>query len=151
MFDTQHVLKDAGEVTSSGYGTVDAAAQFLDLGSGLIRGNLIVDVTRLAMQGNDQTYTVHLIGGDDESFTNTASLAVLEVGPAETTQDGKDSKLGRYVIPFQNQRNGTVYPYVRVRHVLGGTGPVLNYQARLEKDLPITGMISTATTTTTTV
>jgi hypothetical protein len=151
MFDTQHVLKDAGEVTSSGYGTVDAAAQVLDLGFGLVRGNLILEISRLAMQGNDQTYSIHLMGGDDESFTNTVSLAILEVGPAETIQDNKDSKLGRYIVPFENQRNGVIYPYVRVRHVLGGTGPVLNYQGRLEKDLPITGMISTATTTTTTV
>jgi len=150
MFDTQHVLKDSGEITSTGYGEVDAAAQVLNLGSGLVRGNLILEISRLAMQGNDQTYQIHLMGGDDESFTNTVSLATLEVGPAETTQDGKDSKLGRYVVPFENQRNGTVYPYVRVRHVLGGTGPVINYVARLEKDLPVTGTVSTATTTTTT-
>ena len=151
MFDTQHVLKDAGEVTSSGFGSVAAAAQVLDLGSGLVRGNLIVDVTRLAMQGNDQTYAIHLMGGDDESFTNTVSLAVLEVGPAETIQDNNNSKLGRFVLPFQNEKAGVVYPFLRIRHVLGGTGPVINYVARLEKDLPITGMISTATTTTTTV
>ena len=150
MFDTEHILKDAGEVTSSGYGTVDAAAQVLDLGSGLVRGNLIIDVTRLAMQGNSQSYALHLMGGDDESFTNTVSLAVLEVGPAETTQDGKDSKLGRYVVPFENQRNGTVYPFARVRHVLGGSGPVLNYQARIEKDLVISGTVNAAYTTTTT-
>ena len=150
MFDTQHVLKDAGAVTSSGYGTVDAAAQVLDLGSGLVRGNLILEISRLAMQGNDQTYQIHLMGGDDASFSATASLAVLEIGPKETTQDGKDSKLGRYIVPFENQRNGTVYPYVRVRHVLGGTGPVINYVARLEKDLPVTGTVNSAAATTTT-
>ena len=150
MIDTKLALKDAGEITSTGYGEVDSAARVLNLGAGLVRGNLIIDVTRLAMQGNDQTYQIHLMGGSDAAFTATASLAVLEVGPAETTQDGKDSKLGRYVIPFENQRNGTVYPYVRVRHVLGGTGPVVNYVARLEKDLPVSGAVSTATTTTTT-
>ena len=74
MFDSTLQLKDAGAVTSTGYGEVDAAAQVLDLGSGLIRGNLIVDVTRLAMQGNDQTYAIHLMGGDDEMIDRTGEI-----------------------------------------------------------------------------
>lgn len=150
MFDNEHILKDAGAVTSSGYGEVDASAQVVDLGDGLIRGNLIVDVTRLAMQGNDQLYQVHLMGGDDESFTKEVALCTLELGPKEKVEGNKDSKLGRYIVPLETEKNGEVYPFVRVRHVLSGTGPVINYVCRLEKDLPVRGRISgTATTTTT--
>ena len=150
MFDTEHVLKDAGEVTSSGYGTVAAAAKVISLGNGLIRGNAIIDVTRLAMQGNSQLYQIHLMGGDDASFTNEVALATLELGPKETTEESKDSKLGRYIVPFETEKNKTVYPFVRVRHVLSGSGPVINYVARLEKDLPERGKIFAQTTTTTT-
>ena len=52
MFGYDDRLKDAGAVTSSGYGTVEEAAKVINLGAGLVRGNVIVDVTRLAMQGN---------------------------------------------------------------------------------------------------
>lgn len=150
MFDTEHVLKDAGEVTSSDYGTVDAAAKVVNMGSGLVRGNAIVDVTRLSMQGNDQNYKINLLGGSDASFTEEVVLATLELGPKETTEESKDSKLGRYIVPFETEKNKTIYPFVRVRHVLSGSGPVINYVARMEKDQPVRGTVFTQTTTTTT-
>ena len=102
------------------------------------------------MQGNSQLYQIHLIGWDDASFTNEVALATLELGPKETTEESKDSKLGRYIVPFETEKNKTVYPFVRVRHVLSGSGPVINYVARLEKDLPERGKIFAQTTTTTT-
>ena len=151
MFDNEHILEDgAAGKTASGYGQVDASAQVVDLGAGLIRGNLIVDVTRLAMQGNDQLYQVHLMGGDDASFTKEVALCTLELGPKETIEGNRDSKLGRYVVPLETEKNGIVYPFVRVRHVLSGSGPVINYVCRLEKDLPVRGGIFNLTTTTTT-
>jgi len=150
MFDTGYILKDAGQVTSSGYGTVDAAAQVAELSDGLVRGNMIVDVSQMALGDSDELYQIHLMGGDDESFTNEVALATLELGAKEQIEDNKDSKLGRYVVPFQNEKYGVVYPYVRVRHAIGGTSPAINYEARLEKNLEVTGFISTQTSTTTT-
>jgi hypothetical protein len=43
-----------------------------------------------------------------------------------------------------------IWPYVRISHVLSGTTPSINYQARLEKDLAVTGYSTEAVTTTTT-
>jgi len=151
MFDNEHILEDgAAEKSASGYGQVDASAQVVDLGEGLVRGNVIVDVTRLAMQGNDQLYQVHLMGGNDASFTQEVSLACFELGPKETIEGNKDSKLGRFILPFQNETNRIIYPFVRARHVLSGTGPVIDYVCRLEKDLPVRGGIFNVKTTTTT-
>ena len=149
MFGTGDKLKDAGAVTSSGYGEVDAAAKVVNLGSGLVRGNVIIDVSAMVFQENDQLYKLHLMGGDDESFTKEVALATLEVGPKETIEGNLDSKLASYVMPFENEQNGITYPHVRVRHVISGTSPSINYQARLEKDLPVRGRISAVTTTTT--
>jgi hypothetical protein len=150
MFDTEHILKDAGAVTASGYGEVESAAKVADLGSGLVRGNVIIDVSEIALAGNDELYGFHLMGGDDESFTNEVSLVSLEIGANEVSQGNRDAKMGRYVLAFQNERNGIVYPYARIRHVLSGASPSVNYTAQLEKDLPQTGRIFTGTTTTTT-
>jgi hypothetical protein len=150
MLDDQHILKDSGAVTSSGYGEVDAAAKIVNLGSGLVRGNLIIEVAAMALQDNDELYQLHLMGGDDSSFTNTVALSTVEIGCKEVTESNLDSKLGRYVVPFENQKNGVIYPYVRIRHAISGTTPSINYTCRLEKDLPVRGAVSTVTTTTTT-
>ena len=149
MFDNEHILKAAGAVTSSGYGEVDSSPVVANLGEGLVRGNVILDVFAMTMQGNDQLYQLHLIGGDDASFTKEVALCTLELGAKEVIEDDLDSKLARYIVPFENEKNGIVYPYIRIRHVLGGTSPSINYQARLEKDLPERGGIFNYTTTTT--
>ena len=150
MFDTDFILKDAGRVTSSGYGEVDSEAQVVNLGEGLVRGNVVIDVSQIALADNDELYQIHLLGGDDGSFTKEVALATLELGTKEQIEDSLDSKLGRHILPFQNEKNGIIYPYARIRHVIAGSTPAINYQARLEKNLEVTGLVSTQTTTTTT-
>jgi len=151
MFDIKLKLKDKGSVTASGYGTVDGSAQVVNLGSGLVRGNGIVDVSRLKITANDELYRLHLMGGDDSSFTNEVSLCSLELGAKESLEGNQDSEqAARYVVAFQNCLGATVFPFVKIRHEISGTSPRINYSARLEKDLPITGMLIQTTTTTTT-
>ncbi|MFX0090788.1 MAG: hypothetical protein ACFFBD_03410 [Candidatus Hodarchaeota archaeon] len=150
MLDDQHILKDARAVTSSGYGEVDSTAKVVNLGSGLVRGNVIIDVTAMALTDNDELYQLHLMGGDDSSFTKEVALATAEIGCKEVTEETHDSKMGRYILPFENEKNGVVYPYVRIRHAISGTTPSINYTCRLEKDLPVRGTVSATATTTTT-
>jgi hypothetical protein len=148
MLDNEHILKDAGAVTSSGFGEVDASAQVINLGSGLVRGNVVIDVSALVMQGNDQLVQLYLMGGDDASFTKTVALAQLELGPKEVIESNWDSKLSRFIMPFQNEQGGVIYHYIRIRHVLTGTSPSINYKAHLAKDLPVIGRTLGTTTTT---
>ena len=152
MFDYDHKLKDAGAVTSSGYGTVDEESKVVNLGAGLVRGNLVVDISAIKVSAKDEKYVLHLMGGTDASFTGQVSLASKELGAHGALEGNRDSKLSRIVIPFQNEERGIIYPYVRVRHVIAGSSPSINYTARLEKDLPVTGTtgIDQAVTTTTT-
>ena len=56
MFDTEHILKDAGAVTSSGYGEVDSTAKVVDLGEGLVRGNLHIDISAIDISDGDEKY-----------------------------------------------------------------------------------------------
>ena len=153
MFDYDAILKDAGAVTSSGYGTVDEESKVFNLEAGLVRGNLVVDISAIKVSAKDEKYTIHLMGGTDESFTGQVSLASKELGAHGALEGNRDSKISRVVIPFQNEERGIIYPYVRVRHVITGSSPSMNYQARIEPDLPLTGTtaIDQAVTTTTTV
>jgi hypothetical protein len=148
MIDTEHTLKDAGAVTSSGYGTIDSVAKTVDLGEGLVRMNLIIDISFIKCSAADELYTLYLMGGDDESFTETVSLCSKELGAPASLQGNLVSKISRVVIPAQNEQGGTIYPYVRLRYVISGTNPSINLSARLEKDLWYEGWTSLATTTT---
>ena len=148
MFDEIFILKDSGAVTSTGYGQVDASAQVVNVGSGLVRGNVIIDIDAIKVSANDEIYTLHLVGGSDDSFTQEVSLCSKEIGAAGALQGNRDSKISRVVLPFQNEERGVNYPYMRIKHVIAGTSPSINYRARLEKDLPFDGWTSMATTTT---
>jgi len=150
MFDYDAILKDAEAVTSSGYGEVDSAAKVVNIGPGLVRGNVIIDISAIDVLSKDELYEIHLMGGSDESFTQEVSLCSKELGHSASLEGNRDSKAGRYVLPFQNEMAGRIWPYVRIRHVLAGTTPSINYEARLEKDLTVTGYISETVTTTTT-
>jgi len=156
MFDYEAILKDGGAVTSSGYGTVDSEAAVIGLGSGLVRGNLVIDISAIKISAKDEKYVFHLMGGMDENFIGEVSLASKEIGAHGVLEGSVDAKLSRLVIPFMNEERGIVYPYVRIRHAISGTSPSIDYQARLEKDLPQRGstnlnQTTTTTTTTTTV
>jgi hypothetical protein len=93
------------------------------------------------------------MGGNDASFTREVSLASKEIGNKLVLQGNVDAKLSRLSVPFMNEERGIIYPYVRVRHVIAGTSPSINYVARLEKDVPVFGKTATVqgVTTTTTV
>ena len=149
MFTEGHELKDAGAVASSGYGQVGGSDRVVNLGSGLIRGNLILDISVINIYNNDEIYQIFLMGGDDTDFSREVSLACIEIGANEVAEGNLDAKAGRLILPFQNEFEGVVYPFVRVRHVIAGTTPSITYTARMEKSLPYRGRITQSATTTT--
>ena len=62
MFDYDYELKDTGRVEASGYGSVDGSAKVIDLGAGLVRGNLFIDVFQIAIGSKSTTFCATLIG-----------------------------------------------------------------------------------------
>ena len=59
MFDYDYRLKDAGAVAVSGYGEVAAAAKAVNLGDGLVRGNLVIDIDAIDITDKDEIYEIH--------------------------------------------------------------------------------------------
>ena len=152
MYDTLLRLKDHGAVSASGYGTVGGEATVLDVGQALVIGSLIFDIFKIDVPTNDEIYRLHLMGGDDESFTNEVSLCCLELGAAEVVEGSGDSVRARYILPFSNEKAGSIFPFLRVRHVISGSSPRINYKASITgvHGLRGTTNISESTTSTTT-
>ena len=133
MYDTQLVLKDAGLVAADAAGQVDSEDQILDLGDAECKGHLIVDVTAIEIASNDEVYKISLQGSSESDFADTyEDLVILELGANEVLGGDQDSLVGRYKIPFVNERNGTVYRYLRSYTDVSGTiATGINYSAYL--------------------
>ncbi len=133
--DIDLILKDAGLVASSGVATVDGSAKVVDLGAGLVMGELYLDVTAIEIADDDELYTIRLQGSNSATFASGyEDLLSLDLGAAEVLSGDKDSETGRYLLPFRTEKNGTTYRYVRLYTTVDGTvGTGINYSAWLAK------------------
>jgi len=114
MYDTDLVLKEAFTLATASNATA------ICVGDGLVGGNMIVDVSAIEIASNTELYTIMLQGGSTSTFTSYATLAILELGANEVLDGNVDSAVGRYVVPFRNERNGVTYPYLRASFDVAG-------------------------------
>jgi len=135
MIDNDFILKDAGLVAADAAGTVDSGGVIAILGAGLVEGHLIVDVSAIEIASNDEVYKIKLQGSSKSDFSDTIEdLAILEIGAAEVLGGDQDSAIGRYKVPFRNEKNGIIYPYVREYCDITGTiATGINFSAYLSK------------------
>lgn len=133
-FDAELEFKDAGLVAASAAAQVDSAAKYVDIGTGLFKGCMILDVSALELASNDEIYDIVVQGSPDTDFTaaTLCELSALNLSAAEVkrTDCNKDDTTGRYKLYFDNENNGTYYRYVRLYTVVAGavaTG--INYTA----------------------
>jgi hypothetical protein len=133
-FDANLEFKDAGLVASSGAAEVDAAAKYVDVGSGHFKACMIIDVSALEIDNDDEIYDIVIQGSPDTSFTaaTLCDLCQLNLSAKEVkrTDSDKDDSTGRYKLYFDNENDGTYYRYIRVYTVVAGTvGTGINYTA----------------------
>lgn len=122
VYDADLVLKDAGLVAADAAATVNSAAAVLDVGAGLFRGDAIFDISALEIASGDERYSLIIQGSTSATFASTiVILACLPVGDGSTigTAFGSsgvdvDDAVGRYVLPFTNERNNIYYRYIRL-------------------------------------
>ena len=135
-FDADLEFKDAGLVAASAAATVDSAAAVIDVGTGLFKGCMIIDVTALDIDGDNEIYDIIVQGSTVAAFATAGSiveLAALNLSAKEVkrSDSDKDDAVGRYKIYFDNENNGTEYRYLRVYTVCagGGISTGINYSA----------------------
>lgn len=135
MIDVTHIMKDAGLVAASAAAQVDGADKIVNLGAGMVEGHMVVDVTALEIASNDEAYRISLQGSSKADFSDTyEELASVELGAAEVLAGDQDSTTGRYQVPFRTEKNGTIWPYVRVyTEVVGTIATGINFSAYLTK------------------
>jgi len=106
----------AADTTHYGLDGDGGDAIVLDVGEGLFRGMAIIDISAI-VTGGDEIYEFSVQGGNNADFDDeTALLGTLKVG-GEANIDGEsaDSTAGRYKLLFDNEKNGTFYPFIRLQ------------------------------------
>ena len=102
-YDNDLLLKDAGLIASSQACKVDGSAKILDIGSGAMEGDVIIDVTAIEIASNTETYQIGVQVSSDSAFASDYyEVASLILGAAEIIPGDTDMETGRYAIRFRN-------------------------------------------------
>jgi len=117
LTDSALTLKSAGLVAASAAGST-----ILDLGAAEVRGDLVVEVSAVETDTGDELYGV-VIQASNVAAMSSGTAFLMGVFPLAT---------GRFIQPFSNLLNDTVYRYVRIFTIVLGTVVTgINYTARL--------------------
>ena len=120
-YDANLVLHDGTQKTASFTGSV---ASFDTGGQYRFPAVAVLQVTTLDFTTGDETYDIIIEGSNSSTFASgNVQLGSIALGL------GSHLVAGRYTILFDNDQGGTVYQYIRLRGVLGGTTPILSMNA----------------------
>jgi hypothetical protein len=133
-FDKELQLRaDGAAITAT-----ETNATILDLGTGLIDGYAVFDVTALDVTTGDESYKFMVQMSPDATFGTAGNIRVvaqLHIGGATATApNGAADTVGRFVLPFRNEKNGVTYRYMRLYTLIAGTTPSIDFSAFLAKD-----------------
>lgn len=133
IFDTLTQLKDAGLVASSAAAQVDASNQIINLGSGKVVAEVVIDATAVEVASGDELYTIICEFSDSATFASgIVGGSMIHLGDAAAIPGGGDTDkgVGRYILPFTNVINDSQYQYMRLYTVVAGTiATGVNYSA----------------------
>ena len=133
-FDAALLIRaDGAAITAT-----ETNATILDLGKGSIDAYAVFDVTALDVTTGDESYKFMLEMSNDAAFGTAGNIRVvaqLHIGGATATApNGLADTIGRFVLPFRNERNGIPYRYARLYTLIAGTSPSIDFSAFLAKD-----------------
>lgn len=136
-FDAELEFKDAGAITADGAAQVDSAAKIVNLGTGLWEGDMVIDVTAIEIDSNNERFDIGVQLSDSSSFASGIEQGpILAVGALETLIGADtDSTTGRYILPFHNEGvDGNTYQYARIYvNVTGTIATGINFTAFASK------------------
>jgi len=135
LVDDLLVLKAKGTVATSMVGEDPIGIdKSYDTGGGRTRGDFAINVYAVPNILASTKFTMRLQGGKDTTFATLVDLAIVELGDATQLSGSVDMTTGRYVVPFTNDFDGTVYRYLRHSITCGGTcGTGIQYEAYISK------------------
>ena len=135
IVDDLLVLKAKGTVATSMVGEDPVGTdKYYDTGGGHTKGDVVINVYAVPNILASTKFTMRLTGGRNTSFSTLADLVILELGDATQITSALDLGVGRYIVPFSNDLDSTVYRYLRHYLTIGGTvGTGIQYECYLSQ------------------
>lgn len=140
IVDDLLVLKAKGTVATSMIGEDPVGTDtYVDTGGGATRGDVVYNIYSVPNILASTKITLRLQGSKNSSFTTGYDLQIFELGDKSqltttTSLATADLGAGRYILPFTNELDGTVYRYLRHYITCGGTcGTGVQYECYLSK------------------
>lgn len=123
-----------GTYTASGVGQVAASNKVVDLGAGRVNACVQLDVSAIDTVTGDELYTIVLEGSNVSNFASgVVPLRVDNMGGATANMGTAAETPGRYELPFNNERDGVTYRYVRFNLTIAGTTPSITLNGYIVK------------------
>jgi hypothetical protein len=138
-FDKLLLMKDAGLLAASAACQVGGADKVVDVGQGLVQGDVVLDVSAIEVASGDEIYRVELQGSDFADFNGGGNadirvLADLPLGAATPTGHSDATAAGRQRFGFTNEHAGVIYRYLRLYvRIAGMVATGINFTAYLAK------------------
>lgn len=141
-FDANLVLADgAAAATATAYSQVGGATQVLDLGGNQstspkqqarLDAVVVIDVSAIKTTSGNETYKLILVGSNDAGLaTGNVVLGEIMLGKGSSLDilNGADSVTGQYELFFSTNQSGTLYEFIGLYVVIGGTTPSITFTA----------------------
>ncbi len=121
VYDSLLLLKAKGTVATSMVGESPVGTdKYIDTGGGRTRGDVVVNVYAIGSTLACNTlFALRLQGSKNSSFTTGVDLVITEIGKANMLTGYSSLAtndvfgVGRYIVPFTNDYDDTVYRYLR--------------------------------------
>jgi hypothetical protein len=119
VMDDLLVLKAKGTVATSMVGEDPVGTDtYVDVGHGRTTGDVVINVYAAPTMVPGSKITMRLQGSKNSSFTTGCDLQIFELGDSTQLTGASslataDMTVGRYILPFTNDIDGTVYQYLR--------------------------------------
>jgi hypothetical protein len=135
-YDNDLELKDAGAITASAAAQISSEDQIIDLGAGVLHGDIVIDVTACEVASGNEMYTVGAQISDSATFASGIyEVTCIKLGSSRSITGDTDMGIGRYILPFRNTiANNVSKRYMRLYTTISGSiSTGINYSAYLAK------------------
>jgi hypothetical protein len=130
IYDDLLVLKAKGTVATSMVGEDPVGTdKYYDTGGGRTRGDMVYNIYGASYVSGGTKITLRLQGGKQAAFSTINDLQIVEIGDSTQISGGSDLATGRYILPFTNDLDGTVYRYLRHYVTMASSGTGWQYEA----------------------
>ena len=145
-YDSTLVMKDAGLVAASAAATVSSVAKVIDLGSGVVEADVVVDVTACEVASRDESYRIAIQISDTSDFSDSIyEIENIQLGAVDYDFVTHVNRLSGYSLGYDTPVAGTAGPtagYATITNsegdLVGATVPALP-SATYKIDIAIDG------------